>query len=188
MIYRWRRLDEPGLETLELERSIRGYRATSTVATFGKSPLTLCYQWHLDRQWRTRHLSLQRLRPSSQQLHIERHADGWWINGCHRRELASCEEIDLSVSPFCNSVAIQQLIPQLIPHLIPQLRDSAAITALFIDADTLDIQPSRQRYQYLRKGNWRYIDEGIACGFEARLQLDNDGLVTRYEGLFEAVP
>lgn len=184
MIYRWRRLDEPGFETLELEQSFRGYRADSTVATFGKSPLTLCYQWHLDPQWRTQHLTLQRLRPYSQQLHIERRTDGWWINDCHRKDLASCEEIDLSVSPFCNSVAIQQLIQQ----PIQQIRDSTAITALFVDADTLDIQPSRQRYQYLGRGNWRYIDEGIAYGFEATLQLDDDGLVTRYEGIFEAVP
>lgn len=175
MIYQWRRLDEPGLETLRLEHSSHGYRAVSIVATFGALPLTLCYQWQLDRRWRTQRLMLQLLKPHSEDLQIERLGSDWWINGHRRKDLAHCEEIDLSATPFCNSVAIQQL------------RESATLTALFIDAPTLEIQPSRQRYQRHDDDKWHYIDEGVACGFEASLKLDHHGLVTHYEGLFEVI-
>jgi hypothetical protein len=47
--------------------------------------------------------------------------------------------------------------------------------------------PSHQRYERRGAGLWRYIDKGVAAGFEADLKLDADGLVAHYEGLFEAV-
>lgn len=57
--------------------------------------------------------------------------------------------------------------------------------ALFVDAPALTCQPSRQRYEPLGPRAWRYIDKGVADGFTARLDLDEEGLVVRYEHLFE---
>ena len=57
----------------------------------------------------------------------------------------------------------------------------------WINAADLSTTPSRQRYEKLDARNWRYIDLGVARGFEAGLHLDSDGMVERYEGLFEAL-
>lgn len=46
--------------------------------------------------------------------------------------------------------------------------------------------PSRQRYERISDRNWRYHDLGVASGFSADLQLDEDKLVKTYAGLFEA--
>ena len=52
----------------------------------------------------------------------------------------------------------------------------------------LTLQPSRQRYERLSTRSFRYIDLGAADGFEATLEVDANGIVTRYEGLFEQLP
>ena len=49
------------------------------------------------------------------------------------------------------------------------------------------LSPSRQRYEVLEAYRWRYIDLGVANGFEAGLKVDQDGFVIDYEGLFEAL-
>jgi hypothetical protein len=59
--------------------------------------------------------------------------------------------------------------------------------AAYIAADNMTVVPSRQRYEKISDTYWRYIDLGVAHGFAAALELDKDGLVARYEGLFEAL-
>ena len=62
-----------------------------------------------------------------------------------------------------------------------------ALTAAYIAADTLSVQPSRQRYEQISETHWRYYDLGVAAGFTANLHLDEDRLVKSYEGLFEVI-
>jgi hypothetical protein len=44
-----------------------------------------------------------------------------------------------------------------------------------------------QRYDRQAPGRLRYVDLGLARGFEADLVVDERGLVLRYEHLFERV-
>jgi uncharacterized protein len=65
--------------------------------------------------------------------------------------------------------------------------DLATSRALYVDASDLSVQPSRQRYERLGERQWRYVDLGVAKGFKAVLDFDEDGIVTTYEGLFERI-
>jgi hypothetical protein len=65
--------------------------------------------------------------------------------------------------------------------------ESGELTALYVPAATLKPIPSAQRYERQADRQWRYVDKGAAAGFEADLKLDADGLVSHYEGLFEAL-
>ena len=51
----------------------------------------------------------------------------------------------------------------------------------------LSIIPSLQRYEAMGSDEWRYIDLGASKGFTAVLTSDDQGLVHRYEGLFETI-
>jgi hypothetical protein len=62
-----------------------------------------------------------------------------------------------------------------------------ALTAAYIAADTMTVQPSRQRYEQISDTHWRYYDLGVAAGFTANLHLDEGRLVRTYEGLFETI-
>jgi uncharacterized protein len=172
---KWRRVDEPGLEVLEVTPDEGGFCASSTIVHAGAEPHGVSYVWLLDRNWRTRRLDLRLAVPTLRELSIERVSDGWLIDGRRDARLAACDEIDLSATPFCNSLAINQL------------GGPGELTTLYVSVPSLVLSPSRQRYESLGGARWRYIDLGVARGFQADLKIDEDGLVVSYEGLFEAI-
>lgn len=172
---KWRRLDEPGLELLSIVPGAGGLRALSTIVHAGAHAFAASYDWQLDARLRTRRLNLRLASPSVREMTFDRTASGWAVDGMERPDLAACEEIDLSATPFCNSLAMRLL------------NGSGELTALFVDLPSLQLLPSRQRYVDLGGGRWRYVDLGVAEGFEAVLKVDADGFVLDYEGLFEVI-
>lgn len=171
----WRRLDEPGLEVFQLESNPDGFRALSTIVHAGADAFGMSYVWRLDRNLRTRHLDLNLTSPAERKMTIERLSGGWRVDGQDRPDLAGCDEIDLSATPFCNTLAMRLL------------EGSGELTVLYVDLPSMQLQPSRQRYTAFGGSRWRYFDLGVAAGFEADLKVDDDGFVVEYEGLFEAI-
>jgi hypothetical protein len=66
--------------------------------------------------------------------------------------------------------------------------ESLVLDTAYVDGSTLTIARSRQRYDRQGPRRFRYVDLGLASGFEADLVVDADGLVMHYEHLFERVP
>lgn len=175
--YCWRRIDFPGIELMRLTQAANGIEARSTIIDGGDGKFALHAAWMLDAQWRSRSLNLtQRSADGERSLRIERGQRGWIVDEKLRPDLADCLEIDVSATPFCNGLALHAL-----GH------EPSELTALYVDAADLSVQPSRQAYERLDPRKWRYVDLGVAKGFEAVLDFDEDGLVTKYEGLFERV-
>jgi hypothetical protein len=178
MLRRWRRLDEPGLEVFRLLSVDDGFRVTSSLVHAGADPFDLRYRWNLDKEWRTRSLKLDLVGNEDRSLEIERDGDASWrIDGRPRSDLNGCEEIDLSATPFCNSLAIRRMAGA-----------TGELTTVYVALPELSVTPSRQRYEAIGDNCWRYVDLGVAIGFNARIDIDAEGLVSRYEGLFEALP
>jgi uncharacterized protein len=177
MFRRWKRIDFPGFETLTLQTEGNGLRARSVIIDNSDAPFGLTADWRLDRNWVSRSLLLTLIDGAGERrLNIERAgAASWTIDGTPRPDLEGCAEIDVSATPFCNGLALRRLG-----------YEPGELTALYVLAPDLSVQPSRQRYE--RAGeNWRYVDRGVAAGFTAVLQIDADGIVRHYEGLFEAI-
>jgi uncharacterized protein len=178
IVRRWRRLDEPGLEVLHLLAADGGIHVTSELVHAGADPFGLRYAWSLDRDWRTRSLRLSlRHDGGDRACQIERTGPAAWsVDGQPRADLAGCAELDVSATPFCNPLAVRHLGER-----------TGELTVAFVDLPALSIVPSRQRYEALGPGQWRYIDLGAAKGFTAVLTFDPQGLVRDYEGLFETI-
>jgi uncharacterized protein len=175
--YCWRRLDFAGLEMLQLTQDAQGIEAHATIIDAGEGQFSLQALWMLDADWRSCSLELtQESRDGVKTLRIERGQRSWLVNDKLRPDLADCLEVDVSATPFCNGLALHAL-----GH------EPGELTALYVDASGLSVQPSRQRYERLGDRRWRYVDLGVAKGFEAVLDFDRDGIVERYEGLFERV-
>lgn len=173
--YFWRRIDFPGMEILHLTKDANGIEAHAAIIDGGDGRFSLQAVWKLDTQWRSRSLDLtQRSAAGEKSLRIERGQRGWLVNDKPRPDLEDCLEVDVSATPFCNGLALYGL-----GH------EPGELTALYVDASDLSVQPSRQRYERLGPRQWRYVDLGVAKGFTAVLDFDADGLVTHYEGLFE---
>ena len=178
MFKRWRRLDSPGLEVLSLHEGADGITARSVIIDASDNAFGMTAEWRLDSNWRSRSLVLQvtDTGATTRQLHIVRMGPASWeVDGKTRADLDGCAEIDVSATPFCNGLALHHLGEK-----------PGELTALFVLAPDLTVQPSRQRYDKLENG-WRYVDLGAAKGFTAVLTFDAHLIVRDYEGLFESL-
>jgi hypothetical protein len=173
----WRRIDEePGLEHFRLRRTRAGIEVESALINGGKRPFSMQYVWSLDGQWRSRRLHLRVFAPEEKSVVIERAGPASWkVDGKPSPAFDGCDELDVSATPFCNALAIRAA----------GRRSSHELTALYVAVPELELTPSRQRYERLGAARWRYVDLGVARGFTAVLQLDREGLVRKYQHLFE---
>ena len=176
----WRRTDVEGFERLELTVEPDGVTATSTVICLEAGGFRLDHRWTLDPAWRAQAVTVERWNAAGRgRLHLERAGTGWRVDGALRPDLEGAEEPDLSVTPFCNTLPIRRM-PEA-PGASLQL-DTA-----FIDGPALTVARSSQRYDRQGAGRLRYVDLGLSRGFEADLVVDGEGLVLKYEHLFERV-
>lgn len=176
MFRRWRRIDQPGLELAHIRIEPRGITVSSTVIDGGNHPFSLRYLWSLDSAWRTRSLRIEHVGDVDRWLTIERTGDASWkLDQAPAPNLDGCIELDVSATPFCNTLAMKYL------------ERDGELTAAYISGEDLSVVSSRQRYEKISDTHWRYHDLGVAAGFSANLELDEDGLVRTYEGLFESI-
>jgi hypothetical protein len=177
--YRWRRLDDPGLEILGISTTQAGLLVQGHCIDAGSDPFVVRHEWLLDENWRSKSLHLVVSHEGKEgALQVERLGDVQWrIDGRHRPEFDGCEELDLSFTPICNSIALHRFNLPINGH--------AEMTALYVRAPTLFLAPSRQRYLRTGERKYRYIDLGVSAGFEAALQVDDQLMIEHYEGLFE---
>lgn len=176
----WRRTDVAGLERLELEVGPDAVTATSTVICTDEGGFRLDHRWRLDGRWRALAVTVERWSAQGHgALHLERAGAGWRVDGAPRPDLDGAEEPDLSVTPFCNTLPVRRT---------PEgAGESLALDTAFIDGPALTVVRSSQRYDRQGPGRLRFVDLGLARGFEADLVVDRAGLVLLYEHLFERV-
>jgi uncharacterized protein len=87
-------------------------------------------------------------------------------------ELDGADFFDLAFSPLFNSLPVWA-----------GLEGARDFTMRFVDVPSLEVSESRQRYEPLEAGRLRFR----SGSFEAVLEYDPDGIVTRYEGLAELI-
>ncbi len=98
----------------------------------------------------------------------------WRVSRQPRPDLASCEDIDLSVTPSTNTLPIRRLALEPGDHM--------NVTAAWVRFPELTVEPLRQRYTRLAANRYRY--ESLDSGFTADLETDDDGLVVLYPNLW----
>lgn len=175
----WRALYRPGLEVLEAQRVAHGWRVKSTLVQAGDDAFSVRYDWLLTPDWRSIHLRLTVFGAHDTTVFIERSGDhSWRVDGNERSDLDGCEEIDISATPFCNTLALRQMGEA----------TQRSFTMLYVPLPSLELRPFTQSYKSLEPRQWRYSSSGANGEFQARLTVDEEYLVLRYEGLFEAVP
>ncbi|HEY8381561.1 MAG TPA: putative glycolipid-binding domain-containing protein [Microvirga sp.] len=176
----WRRINEEGLERLELNFEPDRITAKSTVICLEGSGFRLDHHWQLSPDWRAHSVTVERWNSEGHAgVRLDRVGRGWHVNGISRPDLAGAEEPDLSVTPFCNIFPIRRT---------PEANGaSLSLDTAYIDGASLTVARSSQRYDRQGPGQVRYVDLGLSLGFEADLRVDDLGLVLRYEHLFERV-
>ena len=174
----WRRLDMVGLELLALHRGADGLRVDSSLICAWSGGYRLAHVWQLTPDWRAISLRIERWDATGHRtLALDRDGEGWRVDGARRPDLDGAEEPDLSDTPFCNTLAMRRTPDN----------GSFTLDTAWVNGEDLTVARSRQRYEHRGPGLYRYIDLGIAAGFEADLRVDEEKIVRHYEHLFERV-
>lgn len=169
-VVRWSTWDGEHVETTTLRWENEGFTISGVV-----SRERVEYVLRVSAQWQVRQFLLFR-DLDEPDLWLATDGAGHWgeMNGAHRTELDGCYDLDLACTPFTNTLPIRRL----------PLRDgdTAELPVVFVDPDTLEVRPARQRYTRLGDRRWRY--ENLGTGYRVDLEVDEHGLVLDYPGEF----
>ena len=170
---RWRTLDAPGWEHLDLALGADAISASGVlIGSRGGTDYGATYRMTLDPDWTVRHVEI--LRTDGARLVMSSGPEGWVVDGEGRPDLTGCVDVDLSGSPFTNTLPIRRMdLP---------VGEEITLRMAWIPLDTLRPFPDLQRYTRMEDGRIRYRNEDGS--FERLVEVDEDGLVTEYPGLF----
>ncbi|KAA9006367.1 putative glycolipid-binding domain-containing protein [Paenibacillus spiritus] len=166
-----------GSELLEVTLSGTSLRAQSTLITLEDAvPLKIEYQLEAADGWMKRvHLEIPALNRS---LYLESTPDHRWLDsdGEEALELAGAIEVDISCTPFTNSLPIRRIEWRLNRPEVCQM--------VYIKVPELTLHKVEQVYTLIEENNDCRSFEYSSPTYRATLEVDSDGLVKDYPGLF----
>ena len=179
LVARWRDWSGGGLEHLALKTDRQGIRAEAAVVGMVEGqPFAVQYRIDCLPDWRVRSLSVAVIGGPS--LRLTGNGNGSWVDEGDRArtELHGAIDVDLAITPFTNTLPIRRL----------GLRagESREIVTVYVEFPDLVVSLDEQRYTCLEPlGRYRY--EAVDGTFEREIEVDENGLVTTYPGLFQRI-
>jgi hypothetical protein len=146
-------------------------------------PFRLHYEITCDSHWNVKQLEVVLLNGNHKSIMLTADGKGHWTTpaGDPVHLLDGCIDIDISATPFTNTLPIRRLT------LKPG--QSAELLVVYILIPEMKLMTDRQRYTCLSTTNsgglYRY--ESMDSDFSAELPVDSDGLVFDYPGLFKSI-
>jgi hypothetical protein len=174
----WRRVDSPGHEVSRLTPDGDGWvLAGSSVFAHEWQPCRLDYRIVLDADFRTRSATVQGwLGEKNIDVTIEADAGRWKLNGAECPQVEGCIDVDLNFSPSTNLLPIRRMGLA--------VGEEAEVRAAWLRFPDFVMEPLPQVYR--RTGDRAYHYENGGGEFVSELEVDEEGFVARYAGLFEA--
>ncbi|MEI2274537.1 putative glycolipid-binding domain-containing protein [Sphingobacterium sp. ML3W] len=152
--------------------------ASKIIGSYRKKIYSIYYQLIINKQWEIEEFLIDSEVNRTKNILTGKKTDiNWEINHFDNPSFRGFQYIDISLTPFTNTLPINNL--QL------KIGDSKEIDIIYIDLINSDITPVRQRYT--RTHLYEYLYENIVSDFTARIQVDENGLVLNYPGLFEKI-
>nr|WP_183731979.1 putative glycolipid-binding domain-containing protein [Rhizobium sp. BK275] len=175
----WTDWNGDGLETLSIVHNHEGVLAEGVVTGhFEASKYALKYRLVIDPHWLVRDVRVQIA--NGPRLHISSDGCGRWVNGdgSEISDLAGCMDVDIAATPFTNTLPIRRLKQK------PRVPEEISIA--YVSLPNLIVEPVQQRYTKLDEN--RFLYEGLSTAFSAELEVDGDGIVLDYPGVFRRLP
>ncbi|MDQ0640056.1 hypothetical protein QF042_003621 [Pedobacter sp. W3I1] len=157
-----------GAKSINIDSSIIGY--------IDNAIYKVDYTIHADTDWNTISFGIKsKVNGITNQISGQKIGNLWKIDGDYQDGLANCTDIDISLTPFTNSLPINRL------HL--NQNQQMVIDVLYINILEHKIMGVQQKYTRLAEKKYHY--QNIENDFESVIEVDNDGFVIDYPRLFE---
>ena len=175
---RWQNWTGETEENLTLNETKEGIFVESTITSKEKDQFSVTYTLVCDTLWRVKKITLA-LAEKKQSFTLESDSSGRWTdNSGVVPKLAGAIDVDISATPFTNTLPIHRL----------KLKEneSKEILVVYVTVPDLTVSIDRQRYTCLIP-NKRYRFEQIGTDFSREIEVDENGLVLDYPGLFRRI-
>ena len=142
-------------------------------------PFKMDYEIELNRDWGIQSFLIKSsLFNMDQTLTLRHNGHGkWYGEGKEWKSLEGCMDIDISVSPFTNTLPVNRLKLA--------IGESYGINVVYIDIPGFRISKEQQLYTRMEKNTYRFTNG--SGDFTADILMDDDGLAVHYPGLFERI-
>jgi len=135
------------------------------------------YQIRTNTHWETLWVDIK-YHHSNRREHLVFECEGkghWKMNGRQAEEFDQCVDIDISLTPFTNTLPVNRLV---LRH-----GESRKIRVIYFDILQQKVLPVFQEYTRLSNTTYKY--ENVPNDFEAIITVDERGFVVDYPALFQ---
>ena len=173
----WAGIEYHSLENCIVDVSNTVTEINSTIIGFYEEKIYLAeYCIKTNKDWETFFVELKYRHSNNQvKLILKKENDSWLLNNAKANEFNNCFDIDISLSPLTNSLAVNRL----------KLSNNQEqkIKVIYINILEQELKPVEQIYKRLSKT--KYLYQNVPNDFEAEIEVDESGFVVSYPSLFK---
>jgi len=174
----WTGLEYNSVENCLVSTMENGTEINSViVGSYGNTIYRVEYRIVTNPQWETVFFEVRSQHSDEINRHrLENDDEGNWMSqGKSVPQFRGCMDIDISLTPFTNTLPINRL--KLLKN------ESQEIQVVYLDLLERQIVPVRQKYTRLSETRYKY--ENVPNDFETVISVDELGLVVKYPQLFD---
>ncbi len=175
----WQALSWPSMvvHTHTVDEGIYGH-GLAVGKTDGDIPFAMEYNLELTADWDIREVSIKSLL-DERAIRLVHKGDKWYNGaGQHLTEFDGVELVDVSISPFTNTLPIKRL------HF--EGEQSQKVDIIYFDENKFSLRRLQQVYSRKGERTYRYQDI-VLPDFMSDIVVDDDGLVVDFPELFRRV-
>jgi hypothetical protein len=176
----WQATTWPGLEHCRVRVDTGGVEVDGLVIALDTRPIRLHYRIRCDPNWTVRRLDIAEA-DSGTELAFVSDGAGHWADDAGRAlpELDGCVDVDLTATPFTNTLPIRRL------DLWPgEARD---LQMLYVLVPEMQVRATQQRYTCLARSETGGLYRYESGSFAVDLPIDADGIVIDYPGYWRRI-
>jgi len=174
----WQGLYHRTLEFFTWRHDNNGHTMRSYITgMIDDTPAQVTYAIEVDTEWRTQRVAVDIQSTTPYSLSLQKQPTGHWHDASAQpiAGLQECTDVDISITPFTNTLAINRL------KLMPG--ESEITNVLYIDLEARQIKAVQQQYTHLGPRHYRYAS--MDSGFSAEIRLDSQNLVLDYPDIWK---
>ena len=174
----WEGIHDESLENCNVLTNERGYETTSLVSLVEEDYVcNIEYHLTMNKKWESQTCKITNCHEEGNKtLELERLADNkWLINGKEAGEFDGFHGIDISITPFTNTLIINR----------KQLKEEESINLNIIYIEPLKMVYSPIEVVYTKLTDREFEYQNLTTGYNVVLDVNENGLVTNYPGYFK---
>ena len=151
--------------------------SSSIIGTYANQLFKIEYQIRTNQYWETTFFEIKsQLNNTIEIIRFRKEGkERWYVNGQLDGKFNGCIDIDISLTPFTNTLPINRLKLS--------EKEGEQIEVLYVDVLGRKMMPVQQKYIKLSQTDYKY--ENVPNDFESVIVVDDLGLVVEYPGLFK---